>query len=123
MRRAGLWFLNYLMHAVHLVYVVFFLVGWAFPATRTAHILVSAATLVSWFGIGLFIRQPGFCIATEAQYQIRSRLGLQSERESYLVYMVRILTGRTVTQRVTDIAAQIVFFTLAPAAVVLKLWS
>ena len=110
------------MHAVHLAYVAFFLVGWAFPATRTAHILVSAATLVSWFGIGWFIRKPGFCIVTEAQYQVRSRLGLQSERESYLVYLVRVLTGRTVTQGVTDIAAQIVFFTLTSVAVVLKFW-
>ena len=113
-------FLNALMHAFHVAFIVFYLVAWAVPPLRTAHLVLTVVTLVSWFAIGLVIGKPGFCLATEIQYRIRNRLGLQSERESYIVYLVERLTGRTVRRRVANAVTQGVFYALAATGAALR---
>ena len=112
--------LNFLMHGFHLGLITFFLVGWIFPPLRTAHIIMTGVIFFSWFGIGLVIRQPGFCLATEIQYHIRKRLGLQMERDSYIVYLCEKLTGHRVSPWRAEVVTQAVFYVLGATGIALK---
>jgi hypothetical protein len=102
--------LNVLFHGFHLSLTLFTALGWMIPSWRKFHLAVCALTLFSWFGIGLFLGKPGFCILTELQFRIRQRLGIQSQRESYMLYLARKLTGRAPNQMAVEITTQVVFY-------------
>lgn len=90
--------LNYLFHAIHVGLILFVLGGWAFEPVRMPHLVICGMVLISWFGIGLVIGKPGYCLITDIQYQIRSRLGLQEKPQSYMVYLIKTISGRTVDE-------------------------
>jgi hypothetical protein len=81
--------LNWFLHGFHVGLILFTAIGWVFPSLRSLHLAVCFLTLFSWFGIGLAIGRPGFCLVTELHFRVRRRLRLQSRRESYLVFLTR----------------------------------
>ncbi|MDR2013256.1 MAG: DUF2784 family protein [Rhodanobacter sp.] len=111
--------LNVLFHVFHLGLTLFTALGWMIPSWRMFHLAVCALTLFSWFGIGLFLGKPGFCVLTELQFYVRRQLGIQSQRESYMLYLTRKLTGREPNQMTVEITTQAVFYTVTFLSLVL----
>jgi len=115
--------LDKLFHGLHLGLTLFTLFGWMIPSWRILHLIVCALTLFSWFGIGLFLGKPGFCIITELHFYIRCRLGLQLQRESYIFYLVRKLTGREPSQTAVEVVTQAVFYCITLLSLALTVFS
>jgi len=104
--------LNWLFHGFHVGLTLFTVFGWMIPPLRGLHLTVCALTLFSWFGIGLILGKPGFCAITELHFYIRRRLGIQTQRESYMLYLTRMLTGREPSATAMEIGTQAVFYTV-----------
>jgi hypothetical protein len=102
--------LNYILHAVHVTLILFTMTAWIFLPLRVAHTVVCGLTLLSWFAIGLAIGRPGFCIITEIHFWVRKRLGVQQERQSYIVYLLEKLFGKQFLPHRTEIFTQCAFY-------------
>ena len=114
--------LNALFHVFHLGLTLFTALGWMIPSWRVFHLAVCGLTLFSWFGIGLFLGKPGFCVLTELQFRIRRRLGIQTRRESYMLYLTRKLTGRAPNPMTVEITTQAVFYGVTLLSLVLVVY-
>ena len=115
--------LNGFFHVFHGVLTLFTVFGWLIPPLRMAHLAVCALTFFSWFGIGLFLGKPGFCVLTELHFRIRRQLGIQTERESYIFYLVQKLTGREFSNTSVEIGTQAVFYTVTLLSLALAVFS
>lgn len=111
---------NWFFHAFHVGLILFTAIGWMVAPLRTFHLAVCALTLFSWFGIGLLLGSPGFCAITEVHFWVRRRLGLQTLRESYMVYLARKLTGREPSAAVVEISTQAVFYGVMLLSIMLR---
>jgi len=104
--------LNVLLHGLHLLVIVFCLVGWAFAETRLLHLVLCGLTLASWFLIGPLIGRPGYCFLTGMQHWVWTRLG-REERPTYMSYLYHRLTGRdsgATGRRTIEVTTQVVFY-------------
>ena len=115
--------LNWLFHGFHIGLTLFTVFGWIFPPLRMLHLAVCALTLFSWFGIGSILGKPGFCVLTELHFKIRKRLGIQTERESYMLYLARKLTGCEPSNAAVDIGTQAVFYSVTLLSLALTVFS
>lgn len=115
--------LNWIFHGFHVGLTLFTVFGWMIPPLRTLHLAVCALTLFSWFGIGLPLGRPGFCAITELHFRIRRRLGIQTQRESYMLYLTRKLTGREPGNASVEIGTQAVFYTVTLLSLGLTVFS
>ena len=93
------------------------------PPLRMLHLAVCALTLFSWFGIGLILGKPGFCAITELHFHIRRHLGIQTQRESYMLYLTRRLTGRAPDNTSVEIGTQVVFYSVTLLSLILTVLS
>ena len=114
--------LNWILHGFHIALTLFTVFGWVVPSLRPLHLAVCLLTLFSWFGIGLVLGKPGFCAITEIHFRIRQQLGLQTQRESYMLYLARNLTGREPRNAAVEIGTQAVFYTVTLLSLVLAIW-
>jgi hypothetical protein len=109
--------LNYMLHTVHVAFILFVMTAWIFPPLRIAHIVVCGLTLISWFAIGLAIGRPGFCIITEIQFWVRNRLGIQQERKSYILYLLEKLFCKRFSPHRIEVFIQCAFYFFAALSV------
>jgi hypothetical protein len=111
--------LNIFFHALHVGLIVFILIGCFIPPLRTAHLIACGLILLSWFGLGLPLRKPGFCLFTEIQYHIRHRMGIQMERQSYIVYLGEKLTSQKLNPTKAEWTTQGIFYLMCVLSLVL----
>ena len=96
MHRSILLTLNFVLHAIHQILIVFSLVGWIFCETRMLNLIVLLLILFSWYGLGTILRKGdlwGYCVITDIQWQIRKELGLDRRSGGYVKYLADSLLG------------------------------
>ena len=84
--------MNILFHLIHLGIIFFFLFGWLWQKTLTAHFILAILILLSWCGLGL-LYGFGYCLVTDIQWKIKKRMGDEPSTEYYIKYMLDKLTG------------------------------
>lgn len=85
-------FLDALLDTAHLSLILFILFGFLHPRLRRIHLLATAATLVSWFGCGLYYG-VGYCFLTDWHWQVKRRLGEEDLPYSFVQYALDRWTG------------------------------
>ncbi len=96
--------LNVFFFVFHTGVIVFNLSGWIWRKTRKANLVLLLLTSGSWFILGIWYGF-GFCPCTEWHWQVRARLGFLDMSPSYLVFLIRKLTGIEVEKSLVDIFA------------------
>ena len=84
--------LHFIIFATHAGLTVFNLVGWMWKRTRRLHLLTIAATVASWFGLGLFYGF-GYCPLTDWQWDLKRRMGETDLPDSFMKYYLDGLLG------------------------------
>jgi hypothetical protein len=83
-------FLNILFFVLHLVVLIFNLIGWIWRSTRRWHLISVGITLLSWIGFGYWYGW-GYCFLTDWHWQIRRELGYFDPASFTELLMVNIL--------------------------------
>lgn len=84
--------LDWFFVVFHGALVLFNLTGWIWRGTRRAHLVTISATLLSWFGLGLFFGW-GYCPCTDWHWRVKARLGETDLPNSYIQYYLEKITA------------------------------
>lgn len=84
--------LNVLFFIVHTALILFNVFGWIPKRTRKWNLVTLLVTLGSWVGMGLWYGM-GYCLCTDWHWQVRERMGIVEDADSYIVLLVRNLSG------------------------------
>ncbi|MCH7944918.1 MAG: DUF2784 family protein [Armatimonadetes bacterium] len=84
--------LNILFFVFHTSLILFNVFGWAHPRTRKWNLLTLLITLASWVGMGM-VYGMGYCFCTDWHWQVREAMGIEETSSSYIVLLVRNLSG------------------------------
>lgn len=89
-----LWFhfLDGFFTLLHLVIIVFNLLGWIWKSTRKLHFYMVSITAFSWLVIGYWFGL-GYCPITDWQWQVKNKLGEHDLPNSFIKYMVDKISG------------------------------
>lgn len=101
-------FLNIAFIVIHIALIVFNSVGWMFPALRKWHLVTLALTAFSWFGLGYWYGW-GYCIITDWHWQIRQQLGLETDSNSFIHFLIKGITGLDLGKTLVDALTLSVF--------------
>lgn len=108
--------LNIFFFVFHTVLIVFNVFGWAHPKTRKWNLATLLLTLASWVGMGMFYGM-GYCICTDWHWQVREAMGIDETAGSYIVLLVRNISGWNPPIELANAVAKWVFlFALAMSA-------
>lgn len=84
--------LNVAFFVFHTALIALNVFGWAWRRTRRLNLAALLLTLFSWTVMGLWFGR-GYCVCTDLHWRIRAAMGIQDHADSYLVLLVRVLTG------------------------------
>src|SRR5262245_42038461 len=102
-------FLNAFFFVFHTSLILFNSFGWAWKRTRKWNLVTLLATAFSWFVIGAWYGW-GYCFCTDWHWQVRERLGLPVESNSYNHFLLQKITGLNLDERAVDVLTAVVFF-------------
>jgi hypothetical protein len=102
--------LNIAFFVFHSVLILFNVFGWAWKRTRLWNLITLLGTAFSWGVMGLW-KGAGYCIFTDWHWQVREAMGIHESSSSYLVLLVRNLTGWDPPVELVNNVALIVFLT------------
>jgi hypothetical protein len=94
-------FLNVFFLVFHLALILFNLTGWMWKRTRRAHLVVIGLTLASWTVLGIFYGF-GYCPLTDWHWSVLEKMGKTDLPNSYLKYLLDLLTGLDWNARLVD---------------------
>ncbi len=83
---------NIAFFAFHTALILFNVFGWLAPKWRKWNLITLALTLASWAIMGIW-QGMGYCICTDLHWRVRDAMGIQESADSYLVLMVRLISG------------------------------
>lgn len=109
--------LDILFTLLHLLLIGFNLLGWIWRKTRKAHLLVAAATLGSWFLLGIWYGW-GYCPLTDWHWDVKYQLGETKLPNSFVKYFADKITGLDFSPALIDSWTLGLFF----IAIVLSLY-
>ncbi|MCH8978737.1 MAG: DUF2784 family protein [Armatimonadetes bacterium] len=101
--------LNILFFLFHTSLILFNVFGWAHPKTRKWNLLTLLLTLASWVGMGM-VYGMGYCFCTDWHWQVREAMGIEETASSYIVLLVRNLSGWSPPIGLANAVAKWVFF-------------
>ncbi len=78
-------FLDVLFFVLHVIIILFNLLGWIWQKTLKLHLWVILATASSWFIIGIWYGF-GYCFITDWHWQIKHKLGETDLPNSFITY-------------------------------------
>jgi Protein of Unknown function (DUF2784) len=110
-------FLNIFFFVFHTLFSLFNMVGWAFPKTRKLHVITLSFTAFSWFILGIWYGW-GFCFCTQWHWDVRHKLGLVDESNSYIHFLILKVTGINLPERMVETGTLLVFL----VCFVLSVW-
>ncbi len=115
---------NILFFVFHTVLILFNVFGWAHPKTRKWNLATLLLTLASWAGMGMFYGM-GYCICTDWHWQVRESMGITETADSYIVLLVRNVSGWEPPIDLANAVAQWVFLSALAMSIGLNLrdWS
>jgi hypothetical protein len=93
----------------HSLLIIFLMTGWMWRKTRKINLVILFLTAFSWFILGLWYGF-GYCPSTDWHWQIRMKLGHCDMPPSYLVFLIRSVTGLEPSQQLVDIFAVMFLF-------------
>lgn len=114
------YFLDKFFFVFHSFIILFNLFGWIWKKTRKANLILILLTLGSWFILGIWYGF-GFCPCTEWHWQVRMKLGYYDMSSSYLVFLIKSITGLKVERHLVDIFA-VAFLSAALGASIYTNW-
>ncbi|HEX6190937.1 MAG TPA: DUF2784 domain-containing protein [Chitinophagaceae bacterium] len=104
-------FLDIFYTLIHLAIIGFNLLGWIWPRTRKAHLIVVAATAASWFILGIWFGW-GYCPVTDWQWNVKEKLGERDLPSSFITYIAEKATGKDFSDGFVNIITLIVFLVI-----------
>jgi hypothetical protein len=108
--------LNVGFFAFHTALILFNVFGWIWPRTRPWNLATLLLTLLSWTLMGIWFGR-GYCVCTDLHWRVRAAMGIHDHADSYLVLMVRLLSGwDPPTLLVNRVAAVIFLLALTTSA-------
>ena len=93
--------INALCHLLHLLLIVFVMIGWLFPSFRMAHLIVVFLTLGSWFILGHWYG-TGYCPITDWHWKIKDALGEGRSEGSYIHRVLELTLRRKMDSASVD---------------------
>ena len=101
---------------LHLVIIVFNLIGWVWAKTRRFHFYCIVLTAISWFILGIWYGW-GYCPITDWQWQIKERLGEHNLPNSFIKYFADQVSGKNIDAHLVDTLTVVFFFLAAGLSV------
>jgi hypothetical protein len=74
---------------LHTALMLFNMFGWIWRRTRLAHLVCFVLTSFSWFVIGAYYGDIGFCLCTQWHFDVRRALGYDDPERSYLQLLAK----------------------------------
>jgi hypothetical protein len=105
-----------LLTAVHVLFILGFVLLWIPRSTIVLHRLIVALTAGSWLVLGFF-RGFGYCFLTDIHWRVKHALGVRHLPSSFIKYAGDFLTGTDLSPRTVDAVAGTVFVLGVGAAV------
>lgn len=102
-------FLNIFFFVFHTILMLFNSLGWAWKKTRQWNLVTLLLTAGSWFIVGIWYGW-GYCFCTDWHWQVREKLGLYDQSNSYVHFLLLKLTGINFQKDLVDKVTLIVFF-------------
>lgn len=100
--------LNIAFFILHTALILFNVFGWIPARTRRWNLATLLLTLGSWVGMGMW-KGIGYCVCTDVHWRIRAAMGIHETADSYLVLLVRSLSGWDPPLALVNEVAQWVF--------------
>ncbi len=107
---------------VHLLLILFNMVGWIWPRTRVLHLVTLGMTAFSWFVLGAWYGW-GYCVCTDWHFRIRRELGYADLESSYIQLLFDKLLGISLSRSIADTLAVGVFVGIVVATAVVWIGS
>lgn len=111
--------INVFFFVFHIALILFNVFGWIVPAWRRLNLWTLGITLFSWAVLGIFYGF-GYCFLTDWHYAVRDKLGLTTESNSYIHFLITRSLGISIPERTVDIATVVIFFVVVIVSVVLN---
>lgn len=108
--------LDYFYTFLHLAIVGFNLLGWIWPSTRKAHLVLLTATLISWFLLGVWFGW-GYCPVTDWQWEVKEKLGETDLPNSFIKYFADKISGKDFPAPLVDRVTLISFLLIVVVTV------
>jgi hypothetical protein len=109
-------FLDILLTLTHFALIGFNLFGWIWTKTRKAHLITVAATVFSWFILGIWFGW-GYCPITHWQWIVKEKLGETNLPNSFIKYYADKISGKDIDPSVVDTATLVSFLIVIALAV------
>jgi len=100
--------LDYFFIIFHTALIFFNVFGWIWVKTRLWNFITLNLTAFSWFVLGIWYGW-GYCFCTDWHWGIRAKLELPIYSNSYISFLIYILTGSKFSQQLVDTTTLIVF--------------
>jgi hypothetical protein len=112
--------LNVAFLVFHTGLIAFNCFGWAWRSTRRWNLLTLGLTAASWLVMGLRYG-IGYCVCTDWHWQVRRALGYHDPDSTYIQFLVRSLTGWSLSEYLARSVAGWVFGIAVVLSVALNL--
>ena len=100
---------------LHTALMLFNMFGWIWRRTRVAHLVMFGLTTFSWFGLGWWYGNIGFCICTQWHFDIRRALGYVDPEDSYIQLLAKHWFGTNMSLDASNWSAGIVYVLIVVA--------
>ncbi|MDX1637140.1 MAG: DUF2784 domain-containing protein [Balneolaceae bacterium] len=101
-------FLDLFFIVFHSVLILFNLFGWLWQPTRLLNFITLSLTAFSWVILGIWYGF-GYCPCTHWHWLVRRELGYYDMPNSYIKFLVDLLTGWDVSPVLVDWSTGILF--------------
>ena len=109
--------LNIFFFVFHSLLVLFNCIGWIWKRARRWNLITLLLTAGSWFIVGIW-KGLGYCYCTDWHWDVREKMGIDDESNSYIHFLLLKLTGINFQKSLVDKVTLIVFFT----SLALSIW-
>lgn len=111
---------NIFFYVFHLALIIFNVFGWIWKKTRKWNLLTLGATAFSWFVLGIF-HGWGYCFLTDWHFDVRDRLGLVTESDWYIHWLITSATGIKVSEELVMWLTVVFFFAAITISLILNI--
>ncbi len=93
--------MNGLFHLVHIVIILFVMIGWIFSTLLPLHLALTLLTLGSWFILGRWFG-IGYCPISDWHWKIKAILGEGRPNGTYIHLVLQNITKRELNSAIVD---------------------
>ena len=93
--------LNIIIGVFHVLLIVACLIGWIFPRTRKAHLILMGVVVGCWFLLGLQYG-IGYCPVTDWHWQVKTKLGEGPLPNSFIKYLWDHIFATPISPKAAD---------------------